>query len=238
MSFELIPAIDLMDGQVVRLVQGDPDQATFYPDPPEQVAAQFARAGCRWIHVVNLDGAFDLADNANQQALAGITDQGASIQFGGGLRSQAAMRIALERGVDRLIIGTLALKEGDRFGELVRIFEPGRLAVAVDVRGGQLQVHGWTDGVDLALDDYLARLAHQQVKWIIYTDADRDGTGAGLAIKAAQRIQQAFDFNVIISGGVGALQDIRDARAAGLAGVIVGKALHDGVFTIEEALAC
>lgn len=238
MTFQVIPAIDLIDGQVVRLTQGERDRATYYPDPPAKVAARFIQAGSRWLHIVNLDGAFDQDDNTNQTALVEIAAQPASIQFGGGLRSLAAMRAALARGVDRMVVGTLALKDQSSFEAALAEFGPGRLAVAIDVRDNRLQTHGWTADAPLELEEFLTQLAGQGIEWIIYTDADRDGTGAGLAVKAARRIQAEFDFKVIVSGGVGSLDDIRAARRAELAGVIVGKALHDEVFTIEEALTC
>ena len=238
MTFEVIPAIDLIDGRVVRLIKGDRDQATYYPEEPTEVAQRFALAGSQWLHVVNLDGAFEMADSANQRALSQIAASPAATQFGGGLRSLADMRAAFEAGADRLVLGTLALEEPEVLTAAIEQFGRDRLAVAVDVRAGALQARGWTEGINLDLNDYLARLSEQSVQWIIYTDAERDGTGQGLAINTAADIQRRFTYQVIVSGGVGSLDDIQRARRAGLAGVIIGKALHDGRFTIEEALAC
>lgn len=238
MTFQVIPAIDLMGGRVVRLTKGDREQATFYPEEPATVAERFAQAGGQWLHVVNLDGAFDMADRANQQAVRRITSGQLSVQFGGGLRSLAAMRAAFEAGAQRLVLGTLALEQPATLAAAVDEFGPDRIAVAVDVRAGALQSHGWTEAANLKLADFLSRLSDYSVRWIIYTDAERDGTGQGLAMEAAADIQETYPFQVIVSGGVGSLADIRLARQAKLAGVIVGKALHDGRFRLEEALAC
>lgn len=238
MNFHVIPAIDLIGGRVVRLLQGERDRATTYSALPGQAARAFEQAGSQWLHVVNLDGAFDQGDSANQQALQEIVSGDVQVQFGGGLRSLEAMRAAFQTGVDRVVLGTIALKDPASLEQSLAEFGSHMVAVAVDLRAGRLQSHGWTEDVRMQLDQYLERLSSQGVEWIIYTDADRDGTGRGLAIDAARRAQAETGINTIVSGGVGGLEDIRAARRAGLAGVIVGKALHDGVFTIEEALVC
>lgn len=238
MTFQVIPAIDLMGGRVVRLVQGRRNRATEYSETPAEAALRFKEAGSSWLHVVNLDGAFDQADQSNKEALRGIVASGASVQFGGGLRSLESMRAAIKIGVQRLVLGTVALADQAILSKALASFGRDHVAIAIDLRGGMLQSHGWTEDVELQLDQYLDRLQSQGVQWVIYTDADRDGTGRGLAISSAQRIQADSGFRTIVSGGVGELKDISAAREAGLAGVIVGKALHDGVFTLEEALSC
>ncbi|MFP3855089.1 MAG: HisA/HisF-related TIM barrel protein [Anaerolineales bacterium] len=238
MTFQVIPAIDLMGGRIVRLVQGRRDQATEYSETPAEAALRFKAAGASWLHVVNLDGAFDRADQANRDALRDITGSGVSVQFGGGLRNLESMRAAVKIGIQRLVLGTVALADQAILSKALASFGRDHVAVAIDLRGGMLQSHGWTEDVELQLDQYLDRLQLQGVEWVIYTDADRDGTGRGLAVSSAQQIQAETGFRTIVSGGVGKLDDIRAAREAGLAGVIVGKALHDGVFTLEEAMSC
>lgn len=238
MSFLVIPAMDLMGGAIVRLTRGDRNQITYYPESPSRMATAFENAGSRWLHLVNLDGAFDQGDKANRDVLRQLAGGSAQIQFGGGLRSLAAMRAALETGADRLVLGTLALEKPQLLGEAVEEFGEQAIAVAVDVRGQALQSHGWTEAAELDLQSFLSRLQSQSIKWLIYTDAERDGTGQGLAVQAAAEIQETFDINVIVSGGVGSLADVGEARQAGLQGVIIGKALYEGRFTIEEALKC
>ncbi len=238
-SFTVYPAIDLMAGKVVRLTQGDREQRTMYPDPPERVATRFREAGAEWLHVVDLDAAFDRPTPENSDGISRLLGlDGLRIQLGGGLRDPTAIEAALDTGVDRAVLGTVALRRPQVLRQSIRRFGAARVAIAVDADGTRTKVRGWTEEADLAVEEYTSRLARDGVRTVIYTDTTRDGTGAGLAIAAAARIQRRTGMDTIVSGGAATLDDVRRARRAGLAGAVVGKALHDGRLDAKEVLAC
>lgn len=237
--FTVYPAIDLIEGRVVRLTQGDRARRTLYPDPAEGVAARLREAGADWLHVVDLDAAFDRPTPENDEAVSRLLElDGLRIQLGGGLRGLDEIEAALEAGVQRAVVGTVALERPKVLREALERFGRDRLAVAVDAQEGRIKVHGWTVESDLTVQDYTDRLAEDGVETLIYTDTTRDGTGAGLAIEVAAAIQRRTGIDTIVSGGAATLADVRRARQVGLAGTVVGKALHDGRLTPEEVLAC
>lgn len=236
-SFELYPAIDLKAGQVVRLRQGRLDEATVYETDPARVAARWAEAGARWIHVVDLDGAF-AGRGQNTGAVRAILEAapGVRVQLGGGLRSLDAVAAALELGVARAIIGTAAL-EGDLVARAVERFGPERVAVGIDARGGMVATRGWVEVTEVRAVDLAGRVKAAGVRTIIYTDIATDGMlqGPNFAEMAAMG---RTGLDVIASGGVSSLEDILRLREIpGVVGVIVGRALYTGAVDLKEAVA-
>ncbi len=235
-DFIVYPAIDLRGGRVVRLAQGDPARQTVYADDPSEIARQWLAEGARWLHVVNLDGAFGQANRANMTALEGILAAGARVQFGGGLRALADIERALAIGVARVILGTLAVENRAWVREAIERFGPDRIGVGIDARDGCVRVRGWAQdaGLDpIALGKQLRAIG---VTTVSFTDIARDGVGRGVNVEASRRLAGETGLAVIASGGVASLDDVRRVRDAGLAGLIVGRALYEGHVTLKEIL--
>ncbi|TVQ56752.1 MAG: 1-(5-phosphoribosyl)-5-[(5-phosphoribosylamino)methylideneamino]imidazole-4-carboxamide isomerase [Rhodobacteraceae bacterium] len=234
----LYPAIDLKGGQCVRLLRGDMEAATVFGDDPAAQAAAFVAAGCRWLHVVDLDGAF-AGRSANAEAVAAILSRVAvPVQLGGGVRDMAAVERWLGAGVARVILGTAAVRDPDFVREAARAF-PGRVAVGVDARGGRVAVEGWAETTDLSALDIGRRFEDAGVAALIYTDIDRDGAMQGPNVAATAALAEAVAIPVIASGGVSSLDDLRALKACGapLDGAISGRALYDGRIDLAEAIA-
>jgi phosphoribosylformimino-5-aminoimidazole carboxamide ribotide isomerase len=240
MQFEIYPAIDLRAGKVVRLRQGDPDRQTTYADDPEKVAGQWLDQGTHWLHVVNLDGAFGESDAVNQKALRSILEVakgfGAQVQFGGGLRSHRQIASALELGVDRIVLGTMAVENPDLVRQATQSYGAEHVAVGLDARQGLIQVHGWKEGTPLKALELASQLHEWGLKWLIFTDIARDGVGTGLNLEVTRDLARASGLKVIASGGVSSLDDVRMARRARLAGVIIGRALYEGKLDLKAIL--
>ncbi len=234
---ELFPAIDVRAGRVVRLSQGEASRETSYHDDPVAQAERFITAGAAWIHVVDLDRAFGTGDNlAIIRRLAAAAAGRVRIQVGGGIRSLEALRAVLELGVSRAVLGTAAVTDPALVPEAVRAAGSDRIAVGLDTKAGMVVIRGWVESTELFVDDVCRRVLHEGAKTIIYTDVSRDGMLTGPDLEGAKRLQ-ALGAAVIASGGVASLEDLQAVRAAGLAGAIVGRALYEGKFTLEEALA-
>ena len=235
----LFPAIDLKEGACVRLKLGLMDQATVFNTDPGAQARAFADAGAEWIHVVDLDGAF-AGKTMNEQAVDAILKSALiPVQLGGGIRDMATIEKWLGHGVNRVILGTVALKNPDLVKEACRSF-PGRVAVGVDAKGGMVAVEGWAETSDISALDLALRFEDAGVAAIIYTDIDRDGVLAGPNVEATATLAQALSTPVIASGGVASLDDLRALKAresSGIAGVISGRAIYDGRIDLVEALA-
>ena len=240
MAFTVYPAIDLHGGQVVRLKQGDLAHQTVYSSDPAAVASRWLDEGANWLHVVNLDGAFGLEDAENCAALRSIlsvaAERGARVQFGGGIRNLEAVAQALEMGVARVVLGTLAARFPEAVAEAVHRWGAERVAVGIDARDGVVRVSGWEEVTDLRADEFARRLAALGVRTVIFTDIARDGLQTGLAVQASVALQQKSGLEVIASGGVASAEDVRAAQAAGLAGVIIGRALYEGAVRLKEIL--
>ena len=233
---ELYPAVDVQGGRVVRLRQGAADQATAYADDPVAVAQTFARDGARWVHFVDLDRAFGKGDNrAIARRFLGAAR--VAVQVGGGLRTADAIDEMLDWGATRVVIGTKAATDPALVEELLARHGAERLAVGIDARDGQVAVRGWTEVFDLTALELGRRVRTQGARTVIYTDVTRDGMMVGPDVAGAQALA-ALGLDVIASGGVASLDDLRSVRAAGLAGAIVGRALYEGKFTLPEALRC
>ncbi|MCI0397570.1 MAG: 1-(5-phosphoribosyl)-5-[(5-phosphoribosylamino)methylideneamino]imidazole-4-carboxamide isomerase [Chloroflexi bacterium] len=239
-TFTVYPAIDLRKGRVVRLVQGDPARQTVYGDDPAAVARRWLAAGANWLHVVNLDGAFGEEESANIAALRAILAAAGPgrVQFGGGLRSLADMEQTLEWGVGRVILGTAAVESPELVAEAVARFSPERVGVGIDARDNRVRVKGWVEASDLEPATLGRQLAGLGVRTVVYTNIARDGAGRGVDVAASQQLAEGTGLAVIASGGVASAADVAAVRAAGLSGVIVGRALYEGQVRLEEMLSC
>lgn len=239
-TFEIYPAIDLRHGQVVRLQYGDPARQTTFSSDPVATGEKWLAAGARWLHVVNLDGAFDEAGAANWRALEALAGTGAAIQFGGGLRSLKDVARALNRGVSRVVLGTVAIEDPDLVAEIVERFGPQRVAVSLDARDGLVQTRGWQTETSMGVVDLGMAMRALGVATVVYTDISRDGVLTGVNVTATAQLAAATGLEVIASGGVSALDDVKqllDHRDAGIGGVIIGRALYDERLDLAEALA-
>ncbi len=240
---DILPAIDLRNGHVVRLERGDYDRQTTYGEDPLAVARQFLADGARWIHAVDLDAARS-GELTNTDALrslcAAARSAGACVQNGGGVRGRDRIDLLLEAGVDRVVIGSAAMKRWDWFEGLLaeETLDNACLALGLDARDGFLAAEGWTEQLDLPAVDLARRVAGSGLGAIVYTDIARDGMLSGVNIEATAEIIAATDVPVVASGGVASLGDLRDCRAIGCGGAILGKALYEGRIQLPDALAC
>ena len=234
----LFPAIDLKDGQCVRLKLGDMDQATVFNDDPAAQALSFEAQGFEWLHLVDLNGAF-AGRPVNKTAVEAIL--GAvkiPVQLGGGIRNLGQIESWLNQGIRRVILGTVALRDPALVREACRMF-PGRIAVGIDARGGRVAVEGWAETSDLAATDLARRFSDAGVSAIIFTDVDRDGILKGLNIESTLELAQAVPIPVIASGGLASMNDIHrmlHPDCSILEGAISGRALYDGRIAVPEAL--
>ena len=233
----LYPAIDLKDGQCVRLLRGDMAAATVFNDDPAAQAAAFEAAGCQWVHLVDLNGAF-AGRAVNAAAVEAVLARvRAPCQLGGGIRDLAAIEGWLSKGLARVILGTVAVRDPALVRGAARAF-PGRVAVGIDARGGRVAVEGWAETTDLTALDLARRFEDAGVAAIIYTDIDRDGAMQGPNVAATAALANAVRIPVIASGGVSSLDDLRALKDCGapLDGVISGRALYDGRIDVAEAV--
>ncbi len=240
MSFIVYPAIDLRDGKVVRLKEGDPARMTSYSDDPMQTARKWLSMGARWLHVVNLDGAFGESDPSNRVALDSILNVAkefdAHVQFGGGMRSLEAIENAITLGVSRVVLGTIAIEQPEVVQDALKKFGAEKIAVGIDARDGHVRVRGWKDDSGISATDLALQMRTLGLGTVIFTDVSRDGMGHGLNISATRALADVSGLDVIASGGVHTLDDVMAAKEAGLSGVIVGRALYEGTIDLKEAL--
>jgi phosphoribosylformimino-5-aminoimidazole carboxamide ribotide isomerase len=233
----LLPAVDIRDGKAVRLVQGDFARETVYNDDPLDAAKSWVEQGARSLHVVDLDGALQ-GKPANLEHLRRITRTvDVPVQYGGGLRDSRAVRDALAAGADRIVIGTAAYTDQEFLDDVVGRWG-ARVIVAVDVRGGKVSVAGWTQETQGLPEHVIERLQRRGVRRFAYTNVDRDGTLEGPDVEDLKRIGAVVRGRFIYSGGIGSLDHLRalaETRLVNLAGVIAGKSLYEGKFTIAEA---
>ena len=234
----LYPAIDLKDGRCVRLLRGDMNAATVFGEDPAAQAEAFAAAGCRWLHLVDLNGAFS-GRSENAAAVEAILSRVAvPCQLGGGVRDMAAIDGWLAKGVARVILGTAAVRDPGLVRDAARA-HPGRIAVGVDARGGRVAVQGWAEATELSAIDVARRFEDAGVAALIYTDIDRDGAMQGPNVAATAALARAVSIPVIASGGVATLDDLRALKTCGAAldGVISGRALYEGRIDLAAAIA-
>jgi len=237
----LYPAIDMLGGKAVRLHQGHFDEATIYYDDPLAAAEAWVEAGAQALHLVDLDGARE-GRPANLDHLKRIADAAPSvpIHFGGGLRDLDAITAVLDAGAERAIVGTAAYRDPALLDAALAAHEPERIVVAIDGREGRVSAAGWTERTEWTAQDIALRLRCQGVEWVIYTNADRDGTFAGADLDGTQRVSEALGRPVVASGGIGSLDDLQALRALGserVSGVVVGKALFERRFDVASGQA-
>jgi phosphoribosylformimino-5-aminoimidazole carboxamide ribotide isomerase len=234
----LFPAIDLKDGKCVRLLRGDMANATVFDVEPATQAQSFADAGCKWLHMVDLNGAVE-GRPVNRDAVEKVlSTTKMQVQLGGGIRSLETISQWLEAGIDRAILGTIALKDPSLVKAACRQW-PGRIAVGIDARDGRVAVDGWTRTSTMKALDLALRFEDAGVAAIIYTDIERDGALGGVNVDATVNLALHLTTPVIASGGVASLHDLRDLRqheSTGIIGVIAGRALYDGRIRIAEAI--
>lgn len=235
----LYPAIDLKEGRCVRLVRGAMSEATVFNDDPAAQARLFAAAGCRWLHIVDLDGAFAGKPRNRASVEAILAAIAIPVQLGGGIRDLATLEAWLGKGVRRAILGTAALRNPALVKEGCRLF-PGRVAVGIDARAGRVAVEGWAETSDITALELALRFEDAGVAAIIFTDIERDGTMQGANIEQTAALARRLKTPVIASGGISSLEELRVLKAHegdGIAGAILGRALYDGRVDLKAALA-
>ena len=233
----LYPAIDLKDGQAVRLLHGDMDKTTVFNDNPADQALEFVAAGCEWLHLVDLNGAF-AGEPVNAAPVEEILKQTkVPAQLGGGIRDMKTIETWIDKGLARVILGTVAVENPDLVREAAKEF-PGKVAVGIDARNGRVATKGWAEETDVMVTDLAKSFEDAGVAAIIYTDIMRDGAMKGPNVEATADLANAVSIPVIASGGVSSLDDLRALKSCGasLNGAISGRALYDGAIDLAEAL--
>jgi phosphoribosylformimino-5-aminoimidazole carboxamide ribotide isomerase len=234
---QILPAIDLREGRVVRLAEGDYDRQTTYGEDPAAVAGQFVACGARRVHMVDLDAARSgrSMNLPSVRAVAEAVD--VKIELGGGARDDDSLRAMFAAGADRVVVGSAALGDWPWFERTAHAEEfRNRLVLGLDARKGLLAVRGWTEQTDLDAEQIARNVAGWPLAGIVYTDIARDGMLTGVNVEATERIVRATDVPVIASGGVGSIEDVRLCREAGCAGVIIGRAWYEGRIDLREAV--
>ena len=231
----IYPAIDLSGGQVVRLVQGDYNQKTVYADDPAQIARQFKASGAANLHVVDLDGAKD-GTTANYDAVRSIVGEGGLFtELGGGIRDEARIYDYLNLGVDRVILGTVAVRDFPFVEEMARKYG-GAIAVGVDAKDGQVAVSGWLEETDIPAVEFCEKCRDAGVQTVIYTDIAKDGCLTGTNLEVYEVLSRIEGLNIIASGGVTYAHEVERLNQMGVYGCIIGKALYTGHLNLEEVL--
>ena len=234
----LYPAIDLKDGQAVRLFKGEMEKATVFNDDPAAQAMEFVEAGCDWLHLVDLNGAF-AGEPVNAAPVEAILERTkVPAQLGGGIRDMATIERWLSKGLARVILGTVAVENPALVREAARAF-PGQVAVGIDARQGRVATKGWAEETDVLATDLARSFEDAGVAAIIYTDINRDGAMQGPNIEETAALANAVSIPVIASGGVSSIDDLKALKSCGapLNGAISGRALYDGAIDLEKALA-
>lgn len=238
-DFIIYPAIDMRGGKCVRLVQGDYDQETVYGDSPFDMAKTFADAGASWIHMVDLDGA-KAKERVNHEHVVRVAKElNASVQVGGGIRTAEDVAYYLDNGVDRVILGSVAVNDPDFTKEMLAKYGGARIAIGLDARDGYVATEGWLETSQVKAVDLGQEMARFGAEVFIFTDISRDGMLTGPNVEACAELAEATGKQVIASGGVSNLADLKELRTytkRGVTGAIVGKALYTNQFTLAEAL--
>ncbi len=244
---QILAAIDLKNGKCVRLVQGDPEAETIYGEDPAAMAETWAAIGTDWLHIINLDGAFGDSSKAakNVNALQAILDRVSTpVQFGGGLRGPDEVKRALDMGVSRVIIGSMAADRPRQMLDILGKYGPEQVVLGLDVKDGKVATHGWRQLADTSAIELAQMVETAGLKHIIHTDISRDGMLSGVNLQGSIDLAQAASrdkdgFKVIVSGGVASIEDVKQVKAAedkGLEGIILGKALYTGAVDLAEAM--
>jgi phosphoribosylformimino-5-aminoimidazole carboxamide ribotide isomerase len=232
---KLYPAIDLKEGSCVRLVQGDYNEVTIYGDNPAEMAKKWESLGGDYLHIVDLDGAKE-GKGINDEAIKAIVNAvGIPIELGGGIRSLEDIRATLDRGVDRVILGSAAVKNRALVKEALEIFGPDKIVIGVDAKGGKVAIEGWLEVTDVSALDFCKELESLGVKTVIYTDIAKDGMMQGPNIEETAKLVTCTGLDIIASGGVSTLEDLKKLEQINVYGAIIGKALYIGAIKLEEA---
>lgn len=231
----ILPAIDIYEGRVVRLQKGDYDRMTVYGEDPVAKAAEFAATGARWLHLVDLEGARS-GQTPNLAVIARLAaESGMKTEVGGGIRSEETVRRYLDAGVTRVILGTAAVREPRFLADMLSRYGE-RIAVGADVRDGFVATHGWTERAELSCEDFFRRICELGGSTVICTDISRDGMLGGANGALYRELQKCFPVDLIASGGVSSLRDVRELADMGLHGAILGRALYEGRLELSDAL--
>jgi phosphoribosylformimino-5-aminoimidazole carboxamide ribotide isomerase len=231
--FEVVPAVDVQGGQVVQLVGGERGTGREYGDPVE-AAERWVDAGARTLHLVDLDGAFE-GERANAAAIEAVREAvDVPLQLGGGIRTAEDARGLLDRGIDRVILGTAAVEDPDIVAEISKT-HPGSVLVSLDSKGGEVVVSGWTEGTGLDPAEAATRYEDLGAGGVLFTDVDVEGRLEGVREEPIRRLVEAVSIPVVASGGVATISDVRALKRAGASAVVVGTALYEGRFTLREA---
>lgn len=235
----VIPAIDLKDGQAVRLFKGDYNQKTVYSDTPEKLAKTFENMGARLLHVVDLDGAKE-GKCINLETIKKIKNNTSmKVQLGGGIRNIETVSLYLEEvGIDRVILGTAAINDHEFLKEAINIYGSERIVVGVDVKDGYVSSSGWLETSDVPYLDFIKKLEKIGVKYIVATDISKDGTLQGPNFDMYEKIAQTSKINFVVSGGIKNAQNIKEAASKNYYACIVGKAYYEGKVDLKEVIAC
>jgi phosphoribosylformimino-5-aminoimidazole carboxamide ribotide isomerase len=231
----IYPAIDLKDGKCVRLYKGDMDQATIFNDSPASQAKQFQDQGFKFLHIVDLDGAI-AGNSANEKSVKEIL-QNITIpaQLGGGIRNLETIEKWLDLGLNRVILGTIALQNPDLVKQAAKKF-PNKIVVGIDAKNGMVATHGWVESSSTSVIDLAKKFEDAGVAAIVYTDINRDGTGDGVDFEGTKKLAESISIPVIASGGVGGLEDVKKVAQLGINGIIIGRALYDKKIEVKELL--
>lgn len=233
----VFPAVDIKDGKCVRLKQGLADQVTVFAENPADMARLWDEKGARYLHIVDLDGAFSGLPRNFTLISEICAEAGMPVQLGGGIRDIGTAKAYIKAGVERLIIGTMALEQPDLFGELCAEL-PGRIGVSLDAVDGKLKTKGWVEDSGQSVLEVIPRLEEQGTAFLIYTDISRDGMHSGVNVEALERLCSATKLPVVAAGGVTNMDDIRNLYPLckqGLQGAITGRAIYDGTLDLQEA---
>ncbi len=232
----IIPAIDLIGGQAVRLMKGDYNKVTVYSDAPAEVAKSFEESGAKFLHIVDLDGAKE-GSTANFETIQSIVAKtNLSVEVGGGIRSMDTVKKYIEIGVDRVIIGTAAVTDPDFLKSAVAAY-PDHIAVGIDIKDGMVAIKGWTEVSALSCFDFCKSVQDLGVKTIICTDISKDGMMSGTNLELYRDLSDQFKLNIIASGGISTMEDVRRLAEMNLYGAILGKALYTGAIDLREAVS-
>lgn len=232
---KLYPAIDLKDGNCVRLIQGDYNQVTIYGDNPAQMAKQWERLGGDYLHIVDLDGAKE-GKGINDEAIRQIVEAiDIPIELGGGIRTLEDIQAKLDMGVDRVILGSAAIKNKELVQQAITQFGADKIVIGVDAKAGMVAIEGWLEVTDRSALEFCKELEQIGVQTVIYTDIAKDGMMQGPNIEETQKLIESTGLNIIASGGVSTLEDLKKLEAINVYGAIIGKALYIGAIQLEEA---